>query len=166
MKRLPIVPALAILGLSTAPLFPTYPQTIHTVIPHQVMAAPVMQEQATQTASVTSEYVEPTPKPTPVPTIAAKPVTGSKTDWMTAAGIPQSDWQYVDFIVTRESGWNPNAVNKSSGACSLAQALPCSKIPGDWRDPVNALRWQHSYVKARYGSYYGAYQFWLANSWY
>lgn len=85
---------------------------------------------------------------------------------MRAAGIPESQWVYVDYIVSKESSWNPLAVNRSSGACGLAQALPCSKIPGDWRDPVNALKWQFGYVTARYGGYYGAYQFWVANRWY
>lgn len=93
-------------------------------------------------------------------------VTGTKADWLKASNIPQSEWWAVDFIVSKESSWNPNAINKSSGACSLAQALPCSKIPGNWRDPVNALNWQYSYVKARYGGYPQAVAFWKANSWY
>lgn len=102
---------------------------------------------------------------TPAPT-ATRTISGTKSDWMRAAGIPEDQWQYVDFIVAKESSWNPNAVNASSGACSLAQALPCSKINGDWRDPVVALRWQYNYVNSRYGGYKGAYNFWLANSWY
>lgn len=99
-----------------------------------------------------------------------KPVTtavnGNKQDWLIASGIPESDWTYVDYIVSKESTWNPNAVNKSSGACGLAQALPCSKLGPNWNDPVVALKWQYNYVKARYGSYAGAYSFWLSNHWY
>lgn len=93
---------------------------------------------------------------------------GSKDDWLRASGIPQSDWQYVDFIVRRESGWNPNAVNPSSGACGLAQSLPCGKQKtfGAWNDPVANLKWQHSYVKRRYGGYAQAYSFWQRNHWY
>lgn len=92
--------------------------------------------------------------------------SGNPEQWMRAAGIPESEWDYVNFIVQRESGWNPAAVNPTSGACGLAQALPCSKISGDWSDPVNALRWQHGYVQDRYGSYAEAYAFWQANRWY
>lgn len=99
----------------------------------------------------------------PAPPVA---VSGGKEAWLIAAGIPRSEWQYVDYIVQKESGWRPDAVNKSSGACSLAQALPCSKIGGNWRDPVVALKWQYNYVKTRYGGYAGAYKFWLANKWY
>ena len=92
--------------------------------------------------------------------------SGGKYDWMRAAGIPESQWQYVDYIVSRESGWNPRARNRSSGACGLVQALPCSKLGANWADPVHALRWQYSYVKSRYGGYAGAYSFWQRNHWY
>lgn len=93
-------------------------------------------------------------------------VTGSKADWLAASGIPQSDWAYVDSIVQRESGWNPNAVNKGSGACGLGQQLPCGKWAGAWNDPVAALQAQYEYVKGRYGSYAGAVGFWNTNHWY
>lgn len=103
-----------------------------------------------------------------IPTAQASqtPVSGSKADWMRAAGISPADYQYVEFIIGKESGWNPSAVNKSSGACSLAQSLPCSKIGADWQNPVTALRWANGYVSARYGGWAGAYQWWIAHHWY
>ena len=33
----------------------------------------------------------------------------TKQDWMRQAGIPESEWSYVDWLVTRESGWRPTA---------------------------------------------------------
>lgn len=90
---------------------------------------------------------------------------GSPAEWMAAAGIPESDWGYVDYVVTRESGWNPNATNSSSGACGLVQALPCSKVSGNGYDPVDNLRWADGYAKGRYGSWAGAYEFWINNNW-
>lgn len=90
---------------------------------------------------------------------------GSKEEWMSAAGIAESDWGYVDYIVTKESGWNPNAVNPSSGASGLVQALPCEKVPGNCLDPVDNLRWGDSYAKQRYGSWAAAYDFWMNNHW-
>lgn len=99
----------------------------------------------------------------PAPTVT---ITGNKQSWLAASGIPQSQWGYVDSIVSRESGWNPNAVNPTSGACGLGQQLPCGKWPGAWNDPVAALKAQHDYVKARYGSYAGAVAFWNANHYY
>jgi len=90
---------------------------------------------------------------------------GSKNDWLAASGIPESDWGYVDYIVSHESGWNPNAVNASSGAGGLVQALPCGKVAGGCFDPVSNLKWADGYAKARYGSWAGAYQFWSSNHW-
>ncbi len=90
---------------------------------------------------------------------------GSKTEWLAASSIPQDSWGYADYIVGRESGWNPNSTNKSSGACGLAQALPCSKVPGNPYNPVDSLNWMNSYV-SRYGGWQGAYNFWLAHNWY
>lgn len=128
-------------------------------------------------------YVKPKPTPTPTATpkpAAAKPAAaksggsaamprytggGSKEEWMSAAGIASSDWPYVDYIVSRESTWNPNATNKSSGACGLVQALPCSKVPGNGYDPVDNLRWGNGYAIGRYGSWAAAYGFWSRNHW-
>lgn len=130
-------------------------------------------------------YIKPKPKPKPKPVVAsdsggsddsgdsgggavAPPRYtggGSKEDWMRAAGIAESDWGYVDYIVSAESGWNPNATNPSSGACGLVQALPCSKVPGNGYDPVDNLRWGSGYATGRYGSWAGAYAFWTRNHW-
>ncbi len=129
-------------------------------------------------------YVKPKPTPTPAPppavassssssssrssAAAASPMYaggGTAADWMTAAGIAQGDWGYVDYIVSHESGWNPNATNRSSGACGLVQALPCSKVPGNGYNPVDNLRWGTGYAVGRYGSWAGAYSFWISNNW-
>lgn len=91
---------------------------------------------------------------------------GSKEAWMAAAGIPQAHWGYVDSIVSRESGWNPNAVNRSSGACGLGQQLPCGKWAGAWNDPVAALVAMTGYVNARYGGWAGAVSYWNSHGWY
>lgn len=109
---------------------------------------------------------------TQIEVIGTKPNTlpytggGTKTDWLAASVIAQADWGYADFMVQKESGWNPNSVNKSSGACGLAQALPCSKLGPNWNDPVVALNWMNSYAVGRYGSWESAYNFWVANRWY
>lgn len=124
-------------------------------------------------------YVKPKPKPKPAPAVASTstqssssapgPVFytggGAPAEWMAAAGIASSDWGYVDYIVSKESGWNPNATNASSGACGLVQALPCSKVPGNGYDPVDNLRWGNGYATGRYGSWANAYAFWTANHW-
>ena len=95
--------------------------------------------------------------------------SGSKADWMRAAGISDSDFGYVDYIISHESGWNYHAVNRSSGAYGLPQSLPAGKLASagaDWRDnPVTQLRWAHNYAVGRYGSWGGAYRFWVTNHW-
>lgn len=98
------------------------------------------------------------------PSVASGTASGTKEQWMAAAGIPESEWWAVDSIVSRESGWNPNAVNPSSGACGLGQQLPCGKWAGAWNDPVAALKAQYQYVTQRYGSYAGAVHFWEVGS--
>lgn len=125
-------------------------------------------------------YVAPPPEPEPTPEPASADEGGDSSDgggavyysgggepaeWMSAAGIASSDWGFVDYIVTRESGWNPNATNPSSGACGLVQALPCSKVPGNGYDPIDNLRWANGYATSRYGSWGDAYNFWVNNSW-
>lgn len=111
-----------------------------------------------------------------VPTAQASqvPVSGSKVDWMRAAGIPEAHWGMVDILVTRESGWDPNNWNgKSRGvplsantACGLGQQLPCGKWAGAWNDPVAALVAMTGYVNSRYGGWAGAVAFWNANHYY
>lgn len=113
----------------------------------------------------------------------AMPYTGggTKSDWLAASNIPQESWGYADFMVQKESGWNPNALNSSSGACGLAQALPCSKLGPNWSNPVVALNWMNDYVNGRYydGSPYAkgqcggitdrwqcAHKFWTVYRWY
>lgn len=100
------------------------------------------------------------------PVIAKYTGGGSKDEWLTRAGIARSHWAAADYIVSQESGWNPNAVNASSGACGLAQALPCSKVPGNPLNPVDSLRWMNGYVNGRYGGWEGAVAFKQANGWY
>ena len=90
---------------------------------------------------------------------------GTHEEWMRAAGIAPENFAYVEFLVARESGWNPNAVNRSSGACGLPQALPCSKLGPNWNNPVVALSWMNGYV-GRYGGWAGAYNFWMTHHWY
>ena len=92
-------------------------------------------------------------------------LSGTKTDWLLASGIPKSDWQYVDQIIQRESGWNPLAENPSSGAGGLPQALPYSKTGCAWGDAVCQLKWADGYAKGRYGSWSAAHSFWEANHW-
>lgn len=85
---------------------------------------------------------------------------------MGLAGIAPGDYQYVDYIVSKESRWNPLAQN-ASGAYGLCQALPGSKMASagaDWQtNPVTQLRWCNTYAVGRYGSWAAAYNFWVSH---
>lgn len=92
-------------------------------------------------------------------------LSGIKGD-MARAGIGPDDYNYVDYIVSRESGWNPSARN-ASGAYGLCQALPGSKMSSagaDWQtNPVTQLRWCNGYAVGRYGSWASAYNYWQSH---
>lgn len=75
-----------------------------------------------------------------------------------------SHFKAFDALVTRESGWNPDAVNKNSGACGLPQALPCSKIQD--RSVQGQIEWMVSYIANRYGTPANAWAIWQQQHWY
>lgn len=103
--------------------------------------------------------------------VGVKPFNGNvsadKQAIMLAAGISESDFQYVDYIIGRESGWRVNATNgRTWGLC---QALPGSKMSSagaDWEtNPITQMRWCNGYAIGRYGSWAGAYSAWLKQHW-
>ena len=93
-------------------------------------------------------------------------VSGNCEAWKAQAGIASTP--ATRALIGGESGCRPNAVNPSSGACGIPQALPCSKMPCTLQDPVCQLRWMDQYVAARYGTWDNAYATWLSRSphWY
>lgn len=130
---------------------------------NEVLAAKVDQLPSPVQTPVVEAPVQPTPPPPPpppAPTPVVKPVvvSGSCEDWITQAGIPLTN--AVRTLIINESGCRPDAVNPSSGACGIPQALPCSKLPCTLQDPVCQLRWMDQYVKARYNTWEGALAFW------
>jgi hypothetical protein len=96
--------------------------------------------------------------PTPAP--VTPPVPTSKEGLMAAAGIAPSDYQYVDYIVSRESSWNQQATEPTTQAHGLVQALPFSKTGCGWDDAVCTLSWGQKYAISRYGSWAQAYYYW------
>jgi hypothetical protein len=81
----------------------------------------------------------------------------------------------------RESGWNPEAINRKSGAYGIPQALghgpggapyPAAYQPanpswyGGTSDPATQIRWGESYIKGTYGSPQKAWNHELSYGWY
>jgi len=92
---------------------------------------------------------------------------GSHTDWMAAAGISPSDYQYVEFIISHESSWRPNASNgRYFGLYQTSVGRLVSDCGDNWvNDPVCQLRSASGYATGRYGSWASAYQWWTQHNW-
>ena len=75
-------------------------------------------------------------------------------------GFAADQWQYLDALWQRESGWNHLAENTSSGAYGIPQSLPGSKmadVAPDWRtNPETQITWGLAYIAARYDNPQGA----------
>ncbi|MCX5368261.1 transglycosylase SLT domain-containing protein [Streptomyces sp. NBC_00080] len=89
---------------------------------------------------------------------------------MAAQMVPSGQFQCFSNIVDHESSWNYHAVNASSGAYGLFQALPAGKYASagsDWQtNPATQIKWGLNYMDSRYGSPCEAWSFWQANHWY
>lgn len=96
-------------------------------------------------------------------------ISKDKKDIMSAVGISEDDYDYVDYIVSHESSWDYQATNESSGAYGLCQALPGNKMAEsgtDWKiNPITQMDWCNNYAIERYGSWENAQIFWKENQW-
>jgi hypothetical protein len=85
-------------------------------------------------------------------------------------GYGSSQFDCFDNIIMRESKWDINATNPSSGAYGIPQALPGSKMASegsDWRtNPATQIIWGIKYMKDRYGSPCAAWGFKSSHGWY
>ena len=85
-------------------------------------------------------------------------------------GWSKKDYESAVNIIIKESSINPNSVNKSSGACGLFQAYPCSKAIKEYPDYMtnykSQIDWGLNYIKDRYGTPKKAWAFWQEHKWY
>jgi uncharacterized protein YabE (DUF348 family) len=120
----------------------------------------------------------------PVPQIIAEgqavQIPSDQETLMALAGISQSDYRYVNYIISNESGWCPTKVQGDIGYCpsyapsdpsiledeiGLGQATPGDKMApfgAGWEtNPVTQLEWASNYADTRYGSWSAAYNHWV-----
>ena len=94
----------------------------------------------------------------------ARKMIASYKDW------GDGDYDALVWLWNKESGWQWNATNPSSGAYGIPQALPASKLASagdDWKDnAATQIKWGLNYIAGRYGSPSAAKTFWLAHNWY
>lgn len=117
--------------------------------------------------------------PSASPTTPGPGPTGGSSDWenrarqyfMNRLGYTPEEWNMVDSIIEQESGWNPNAVNPSSGAAGIAQNIS-GYGPGYLQErPMSQIRWLGNYLANHNYSGYGtgidaAYAHKQATGWY
>lgn len=142
-------------------LDPASPTTLPT-------KAPIRQTQPKAISEFKSP--EPTAKPVSVSSTLSISEGRALAKAYVRERVSASQYQCFLDLWNKESGWNYRALNKSSGAYGIPQALPGSKmksVGSDWKtNPITQVKWGMRYVDARYGSGCGAWRFWLNNSWY
>ncbi|WP_254630013.1 phospholipase [Curtobacterium sp. Csp2] len=85
-------------------------------------------------------------------------------------GWGSAQFQCLDSLWTKESGWNYQAVNANGGATGIPQALPGSKmatIAADWRtNATTQVKWGLQYISSAYGTPCAAWAHSQANNFY
>lgn len=171
-----IAAAIAALLLLTAPTTaraPTKPQEIHGFRPVEISTVPTVVDWFP-----TSTDLPPRPQiiigTAPIitnltpPTAVVHTVNEAKSYALAVLGAVQ--YSCIDKIFTQESNWRTKALNSTTGAYGIPQALPGSKmatIASDWRvNPVTQVKWGIKYVNGRYGSACVAWRFKQIHGWY
>ena len=125
----------------------------------------------TRTTKTTKKVVK-TTKKTTTKKVSGFNVKASKNEMQQYARsiLSKEDYEALDFIITHESGWNANNINKKSGASGLCQALPASKMKvsgNDYKTNYKTqINWCILYCNTRYGSIQKAKAFWLKHHWF
>lgn len=103
-------------------------------------------------------------RPTPANTQAYARVVVSAHGW------GRADHQCLVKLWNKESRWNHKAMNRSSGAYGIPQALPGRKMASagrNWRtDAPTQIRWGLKYIASRYGTPCAAWRHSQAVNWY
>ncbi|MBP9738722.1 glucosaminidase domain-containing protein [Candidatus Saccharibacteria bacterium] len=85
-------------------------------------------------------------------------------------GLSDTEWQCLDKLWTRESGWRQDADNPSSSAYGIPQALPGEKMASagaDWKtNPLTQINWGLGYIEGRYQTPCGAWAHSESVGWY
>ena len=104
--------------------------------------------------------------------------TGTKAEYQAYAknlcintyGWTENDFNCLVKLWERESNWNPNAHNKSSGAHGIPQSLPASKMASEGDDYYTngktQSKWGLKYIKNRYGTPSNAWAHSQQKGWY
>jgi hypothetical protein len=91
-------------------------------------------------------------------------------DMVIARGWGEDQYNCLNSLWKKESGWNVYAYNKSSGAYGIPQSLPGSKMASagaDWAtNPATQITWGLGYITGRYSTPCGAWGHSQSVGWY
>ena len=87
-----------------------------------------------------------------------------------AHGWTGVQWDCLNNLWQKESGWSTRSSNSSGTAWGIPQALPGSKMKSagsDWRtNPATQIKWGIGYIDNRYGTACKAWGHWQSHNWY
>ena len=135
-----------------------------TEISSKIIKEPVNKIVEVQTRAVTSRS-------------SIRAITGSVSEYQEYAaqmcnsyGWSEADFECLVRLWNKESGWNPNAYNSTSGAYGIPQALPGSKMASAGADYQTnyktQINWGLNYIKSRYGNPQNAWNHSQRTGWY
>lgn len=142
--------------------------------------AAVAQQETLHYAAAQASGSSPAPSagtrgPNPAPPVASGDVSvGASKAFaratLAARGMGDGEFQCLNNLWERESNWNYQAANPSSGAYGIPQSLPGTKmatIAPDWQvNPQTQILWGIGYIAERYGSPCNAWGHSEAIGWY
>lgn len=112
------------------------------------------------------------PAPVSAPMEGTSPAAAQSfaRSYLAGKGMGEAEFQCLVTLWNRESGWNFQASNSSSGAYGIPQSLPGSKMASagaDWQtNPKTQIIWGVGYITGRYGTPCGAVASWNVKGWY
>lgn len=149
---------MALFGACATPLEAKAPTAIWNNLPEESFKPMVNKPSVPKQSSVTHTYTK----------IEVKATTNPKRYALRKIGAFQ--FNCLNKLWERESGWNHRAMNKYSGAYGIPQALPGKKMASagaDWKtNPITQVKWGLSYIKNRYGTACNAWNYWQTHHWY
>lgn len=165
-----------------------------STLPSQTVTSSSQAASIVRDSFTITEPPKPTPTPTPTPTATESPSSASKEKESSGAyappaaapdpgsaqaiaaqmvadrGWPETEYDCLYSLWSRESGWRYNAYNASSGAYGIPQSLPGNKMASagaDWEtNPATQIIWGLGYITGRYETPCGAWGHSESVGWY
>lgn len=163
--------ACIVLSLSTSVLISrrsTVPVTIHEYRLLAQDAPPTPSPTIAPPAPVPSSTPRKSLRPSVAPAVPGPAIPVGDAQKVAASMLAERGWAMhwdaLNNLIRRESGWNPGAVNRRSGACGLFQRLPCRGMNSQ---PVAVqVADGFAYISGRYGTPSGAWAAFQRKGWY